>query len=114
MPLGADESCHDRGTLDKLRGKYQVVNIKLDKTGGLTEALALAEDARAHGFQLMVGCMVATSLSMAPAMIVKAATAVNATLPAALRMALMLFSPSLKFQLPGISRTGELRFRRAV
>jgi L-Ala-D/L-Glu epimerase len=66
----ADESVHDRASLSSLRDRYDAVNIKLDKTGGLTEALALADTARALGFDLMVGCMVATSLSMAPAMLV--------------------------------------------
>jgi L-alanine-DL-glutamate epimerase-like enolase superfamily enzyme len=66
----ADESVHDRASLAALRDRYDAINIKLDKTGGLTEALALADAARALGFDLMVGCMVATSLSMAPAMIV--------------------------------------------
>lgn len=66
----ADESAHDRHGLAELIGKYDALNIKLDKTGGLTEALALAREARAHGLQLMVGCMVATSLAMAPAALV--------------------------------------------
>jgi L-Ala-D/L-Glu epimerase len=66
----ADESVHDRATLRALVGKYDAVNVKLDKAGGLTEALALAADARALGFELMVGCMVATSLAIAPAMLV--------------------------------------------
>ena len=65
----ADESVHDRASLDGLRERYDAVNIKLDKTGGLTEALAMAEAAQEKGFQIMVGCMVATSLSMAPAML---------------------------------------------
>jgi L-alanine-DL-glutamate epimerase-like enolase superfamily enzyme len=65
----ADESVHDRASLDGLRERYDAINIKLDKTGGLTEALAMAETAHALGFQLMVGCMVATSLAMAPAML---------------------------------------------
>src|SRR5262245_28608277 len=65
----ADESVHDRASLERLRGRYDAVNIKLDKTGGLTEALAMADAARALGFELMVGCMVATSLAMAPAML---------------------------------------------
>jgi L-Ala-D/L-Glu epimerase len=65
----ADESVHDRATLAALRDRYDAVNIKLDKTGGLTEALALADAAEALGFDIMVGCMVATSLSMAPAML---------------------------------------------
>lgn len=67
IPLGADESCHDRASLDRLVGKYQVVNLKLDKTGGLTEALALRQAARDRGFEIMVGCMMASSLAMAPA-----------------------------------------------
>ncbi|WP_338864871.1 N-acetyl-D-Glu racemase DgcA [Myxococcus stipitatus] len=66
----ADESAHDRHGLAELIGKYDAINIKLDKTGGLTEALALAQEARGHGLQLMVGCMVATSLAMAPAALV--------------------------------------------
>ena len=65
----ADESVHDRASLEALRERYDAVNIKLDKTGGLTEALAMAEAAQQKGFQIMVGCMVATSLSMAPAML---------------------------------------------
>jgi L-Ala-D/L-Glu epimerase len=70
LPVCADESCHDRASLPGLRGKYDVVNVKLDKAGGLTEAMALAHDARAMGFGLMVGCMVGTSLAMAPAVLV--------------------------------------------
>ena len=66
----ADESCHDLETLPQLVGKYDAVNIKLDKTGGLTGALALAEAAAARGFAIMIGCMVATSLAMAPAILV--------------------------------------------
>jgi L-alanine-DL-glutamate epimerase-like enolase superfamily enzyme len=65
----ADESAHDRASLDGLRGRYDAVNIKLDKTGGLTEALAMADAAQTLGFEVMVGCMVATSLSMAPVML---------------------------------------------
>ena len=70
LPVCADESAHERSSLAALVGKYDAVNIKLDKAGGLTEALAMAEDAERLGFDLMVGCMVATSLSMAPAMLV--------------------------------------------
>jgi L-Ala-D/L-Glu epimerase len=70
VPVCADESCHDRGSLPALRGKYDVVNIKLDKTGGLTEALALREAALAEGYDVMVGCMVGSSLAMAPAVLV--------------------------------------------
>jgi L-alanine-DL-glutamate epimerase-like enolase superfamily enzyme len=66
----ADESVHDRASLEGLRERYDAINIKLDKTGGLTEALAMAETARGLGFDLMVGCMVATSLAMAPAMMI--------------------------------------------
>ncbi len=69
VPVCADESCHDLGTLAGLGGKYDLVNIKLDKTGGLTEALALREAAQARGFGVMVGCMVGTSLAMAPALV---------------------------------------------
>jgi len=65
----ADESVHDGSSLEGLRERYDAVNIKLDKTGGLTEALAMADAARALGFDIMVGCMVGTSLSMAPAML---------------------------------------------
>ena len=65
----ADESVHDRTSLDGLRGRYDAVNIKLDKTGGCTEALAMADAARSLGFDIMIGCMVATSLAMAPAML---------------------------------------------
>ncbi len=67
IPLGADESCHGIDSLAALAGRYQVVNIKLDKTGGLTEALALKAAAEAAGFGIMAGCMVSTSLAMAPA-----------------------------------------------
>ncbi|KPA23479.1 L-Ala-D/L-Glu epimerase [Shimia sp. SK013] len=67
VPVCADESAHDCSTLSKLKGKYDVVNIKLDKTGGLTEALKLREAALAEGYKVMVGCMVGSSLAMAPA-----------------------------------------------
>ncbi|MEP5170046.1 MAG: N-acetyl-D-Glu racemase DgcA [Shimia thalassica] len=70
VPVCADESCHDRNSLAKLKGKYDVVNIKLDKTGGLTEALALRDAALAEGYDVMVGCMVGSSLAMAPATLV--------------------------------------------
>jgi L-Ala-D/L-Glu epimerase len=72
VPVCADESVHDRATLRALVGKYDAVNIKLDKAGGLTEALALADEARVLGFDLMVGCMISTSLAVAPAMLVAA------------------------------------------
>ena len=70
LPLCADESLHTRAELAVCARRYGLINIKLDKAGGLTEALALAAEARATGLGLMVGCMVATSLAMAPAMIV--------------------------------------------
>jgi L-Ala-D/L-Glu epimerase len=69
IPICADESLHDRAGLDALAGRYDAVNIKLDKTGGLTEAVMLAHEARARGLALMIGCMVGTSLAMAPAML---------------------------------------------
>ena len=70
LPVCADESCHDRASLAGLVGKYDLVNIKLDKTGGLTEALALRAVAQEYGFGVMVGCMVGSSLAMAPAVLV--------------------------------------------
>lgn len=70
LPICADESAHDRACLPGLKGKYDVVNIKLDKTGGLTEALALKSAALAENYDLMIGCMVGTSLAMAPAVLV--------------------------------------------
>jgi L-alanine-DL-glutamate epimerase-like enolase superfamily enzyme len=70
VPVCADESCHDRAGLEALVGLYDFINIKLDKTGGLTEALALKAAAEAHGLRIMVGSMVATSLAMAPAHLV--------------------------------------------
>ena len=69
LPVCADESCHDRSSLAALSGKYDMVNIKLDKTGGLTEALMLKDAAISAGFDVMVGCMVGSSLAMAPATI---------------------------------------------
>ena len=69
VPICADESVHDCASLAALAGKYDAVNIKLDKSGGLTEALALAGEAERRGLSIMVGCMVATSLAMAPAML---------------------------------------------
>ncbi len=70
IPICADEALHTRADLPRLRGRYDYVNIKLDKTGGLTEALALADAAVGMGFGLMVGCMVSSSLGIAPAMLV--------------------------------------------
>ena len=75
VPLCADESCLDRSSLPRLRARYDFVNVKLDKAGGLTEALLLASAARSEGFGLMVGCNVGTSLAIAPAMIVAAGAA---------------------------------------
>jgi L-alanine-DL-glutamate epimerase-like enolase superfamily enzyme len=69
VPICADESAHDCVSLPALVGRYDAVNIKLDKTGGLTEALAMAGRAQQFGLDIMVGCMVATSLSMAPAVL---------------------------------------------
>jgi L-alanine-DL-glutamate epimerase-like enolase superfamily enzyme len=69
IPVCADESVHDRASLAALAGRYDAVNIKLDKAGGLTEALAMAAEAERLGFAIMVGCMVATSLAMAPAVL---------------------------------------------
>jgi L-Ala-D/L-Glu epimerase len=67
IPVCADESCHTTSDLPRLKNRYEVVNVKLDKTGGLTEALRLCERARESGFKLLIGCMVCTSLSIAPA-----------------------------------------------
>jgi L-alanine-DL-glutamate epimerase-like enolase superfamily enzyme len=69
VPVCADESLHTGADLARLAGRYEAINIKLDKAGGLTEALALAQTARAAGLRIMVGCMVATSLAMAPALL---------------------------------------------
>ncbi|MFG1478997.1 N-acetyl-D-Glu racemase DgcA [Xanthobacter sp. V4C-4] len=76
VPICADESVHDRAGLAALRARYDAVNIKLDKTGGLTEALALVAEAERLGFGVMVGCMLATSLAMAPALLVAQRAAV--------------------------------------
>jgi L-alanine-DL-glutamate epimerase-like enolase superfamily enzyme len=70
IPICADESAHALGSLDALTGKYDAVNIKLDKAGGLSEALAMVTQARRLKLGIMAGCMVATSLAMAPAMLV--------------------------------------------
>ena len=69
VPVCADESVHDRASLEALAGRYDAINIKLDKAGGLTEALALATEARRRNLKVLVGCMVSTSLAMAPAML---------------------------------------------
>lgn len=69
VPICADESFHDRHSFSRIEGRYDMVNIKLDKTGGLTEALRCATEARRLGLQIMVGCMVSTSLSIEPALL---------------------------------------------
>ncbi|MGR3542415.1 MAG: N-acetyl-D-Glu racemase DgcA [Hasllibacter sp.] len=77
LPVCADESCHVTGDLPRLAGLYDMVNVKLDKTGGLTEALRLRRAAREGGFGVMVGCMVGTSLAMAPAVLAAQGAAVT-------------------------------------
>lgn len=77
VPVCADESCHDRASLPAMKGKYDIVNIKLDKTGGLTEALALRKAALVEGYGVMVGCMVGSSLAMAPAVLLAQGVAVT-------------------------------------
>jgi L-alanine-DL-glutamate epimerase-like enolase superfamily enzyme len=101
VPICADESAHDRHNLHKLVGKYDAINIKLDKTGGLTQALALAQAAREMNFRIMVGCMLATSLAMAPAMLV-----------AQLAQVIDLDGPLLlaRDRKPGISFDGSLMY----
>jgi L-alanine-DL-glutamate epimerase-like enolase superfamily enzyme len=74
IPVCADESCHTTADLARLTNRYEVINVKLDKTGGLTEALHLSERARESGFKLLIGCMVGTSLSMAPARLLASTT----------------------------------------
>ena len=69
LPVCADEACHDTASLAGLTEKYDMINIKLDKTGGLTEAIALKRAAEAAGLGVMIGCMIGTSLSMAPALL---------------------------------------------
>ena len=69
IAICADESCHTRADLPRLIGRYTHINVKLDKAGGLTEAVALAREGAAAGFRLMIGCMVSTSLSIAPAVL---------------------------------------------
>ena len=74
IPVCADESCHTTEDLLRLKKRYEMINVKLDKTGGLTEAIRLCERARENGFQILVGSMVGTSLSMAPARVLASAT----------------------------------------
>lgn len=73
IPVCADESCHTTADLSRLRNRYEMLNVKLDKTGGLTEALVLTERAREAGFKLLIGCMVCTSLGIAPARLLASA-----------------------------------------
>ena len=73
IPICADESCHTTADLPRLTNRYEMVNVKLDKTGGLTEALFLSERAREAGFKLLIGCMVCTSLGIAPARLLASA-----------------------------------------
>jgi L-alanine-DL-glutamate epimerase-like enolase superfamily enzyme len=73
IPVCADESCHTTADLPRLKSRYEMINVKLDKTGGLTEALLLCERARERRFKLLIGCMVGTSLSMAPARVLASA-----------------------------------------
>ncbi|HWY51510.1 MAG TPA: N-acetyl-D-Glu racemase DgcA [Chthoniobacterales bacterium] len=73
IPVCADESCHTSADLVRLTNRYEMINLKLDKTGGLTEALVLSDRAREAGFKLLIGCMVGTSLSMAPARVLASA-----------------------------------------
>jgi L-alanine-DL-glutamate epimerase-like enolase superfamily enzyme len=70
VPVCADESCHTSADLPRLMKRYEMINVKLDKTGGLTEALLLTERARESGFKLLIGCMVCTSLGIAPARLI--------------------------------------------
>jgi len=73
VPICADESCHTSADLPRLKNRYEAINVKLDKTGGLTEALRLRENARQSGFKLLIGCMVCTSLGIAPARLLASA-----------------------------------------
>lgn len=100
LPVCADESCHDRVSLPALKGRYDMVNIKLDKTGGLTEALALKKQAIAEGYEIMVGCMVGTSLAMAPAVLLAQGASVT-DLDGPLLLAKDR-QPSLKFDEEGV------------
>jgi L-alanine-DL-glutamate epimerase-like enolase superfamily enzyme len=73
IPVCADESCHTTADLPRLASRYEAINIKLDKTGGFTEALRLTESARQHGFKILLGCMVCTSLGIAPSRLLASA-----------------------------------------
>ena len=99
IPICADESCHDSATLPALVGKYDMINIKLDKTGGLTEALNLRDAALKQGLSIMVGCMIGTSLAMAPGILVaQEATIVDLDGPLLLA----------EDRAPGLSFTGSI------
>jgi L-alanine-DL-glutamate epimerase-like enolase superfamily enzyme len=74
VPVCADESCHTTADLPRLVNRYDAINVKLDKTGGLTEAVLLTQRAREHGFKILIGCMVCTSLGIAPARLLVGAT----------------------------------------
>ena len=74
VPVCADESCHTSADLPRLTNRYEMLNVKLDKTGGLTEALLLTERAREAGLKLLIGCMVGTSLGIAPARLLASLT----------------------------------------
>ena len=102
LPVCADESCHDSSSLDRLIGLYDVVNIKLDKTGGLTEALQMKALARQRGFEVMAGCMVGTSLAMAPRFLAQGARYVDLDGP-------LLFA---KDRQPGLHYAGSQYFNR--
>jgi L-Ala-D/L-Glu epimerase len=99
VPLCADEAFHTLADFDKVQGKYEFINIKLDKTGGLTEALAVAAEARRRGFRIMTGCMVGSSLAMAPA-----------TLPAAVSEIVDIDGPLLMAK----DREGGLVYRGSL
>ena len=99
IPVCADESCHDRTTLKSLVGKYDMINIKLDKTGGLTEALNLRDAALKQGLSIMVGCMIGTSLAMAPGILVAQEAAI-VDLDGPLLLA--------EDRVPGLSFTGSI------
>jgi len=101
VPVCADESLHTRAELSSLKDRYDCINIKLDKAGGLTEALMLKHAAREHAFMVMIGCMVSTSLSMAPAMLL-AQGAEFVDLDGAMLLA--------KDREPGMKYTGSLIF----
>jgi len=100
LPVCADESCHDRKSLPALKRRYDMINIKLDKTGGLTEALELKKQAISEGYKIMVGCMVGTSLAMAPATLLAQGAAIT-DLDGPLLLAEDR-KPSLKFDEKGI------------